>query len=230
MEGPSIRLLFAVIVGSLAATACGAPAASGGSDGPAPEAMSAAEFEALYRARADSARMRYTAADVAFMTGMIHHHAQALEMTRLAPDRGASPSVTTLAARIHNAQTDEIALMQRWLRDRGQPVPELHEMGGRVMVHGGGGHGHHVPGMLTAEQMAVLERARGAEFDRLFLELMIQHHRGAVAMVHELFATDGAGQDEEAFRFASDVQVDQTTEVRRMELMLSSLPAGGESP
>jgi uncharacterized protein (DUF305 family) len=224
------RLALAALCAPLAAAACGTPAASGSGAGPAPEAMSAAEFEALYRARADSARMRYTPADVHFMTGMIHHHAQALEMTRLAPHRGANPSVTILAARIHNAQTDEIALMQRWLRDRGQPVPELHEMGGRVMVHGGGGHGHHMPGMLTPEQMAALERARGPAFDRVFLELMIQHHRGAVVMVHELFATDGAGQDEEAFRLASDVQVDQATEVRRMELMLSSLPAGGESP
>ena len=192
-----------------------------------------ADMEALYRARIDSARSRFTDADVEFMTGMIHHHAQAIEMAQLAPTHGASGSIQTLAARIINAQDDEIATMQRWLRDRGQPVPEVHRMeDGRVMVHTpgmqhGGGHGHamhDMPGMLSDEQLASLRAANGAAFDRLFLTLMIQHHKGAVIMVHDLFATDGAGQDEDVFRFASDVQVDQRTEVARMELMLQALP------
>ena len=130
-------------------------------------------------------------------------------------------------------EDDEIATMQRWLRDRGQPVPEVHRMeDGRVMVHTpgmqhGGGHGHamhDMPGMLSDEQLASLRAAKAADFDRLFLTLMIQHHKGAVIMVHDLFATDGAGQDEDVFRFASDVQVDQRTEVARMELMLQALP------
>jgi uncharacterized protein (DUF305 family) len=160
------------------------------------------------------------------MQGMIAHHAQALVMSRLAPTHGASPAVQTLAARIINAQQDEIATMQRWLRDRGQTVPEIHIEGTTLMVHGAE-HGAHMPGMLTPEQLQELDRARGARFDRLFLEYMIQHHRGAVVMVRELFATDGAGQDEEVFKFASDAQVDQTTEIARMELMLEALPPAG---
>jgi uncharacterized protein (DUF305 family) len=197
---------------------------------PAPAASapvtSASEFEAIYRARTDSLRMRFGAADVHFMNGMIGHHAQAIVMAKMAPTHGASPSVQTLAARIINAQQDEIATMQRWLGDRGQPVPELHFMGLEVMLHGVAGHDHgQMPGMLSMEQMKALDAARGAEFDRLFLTGMIQHHQGAIVMVRELFATDGAGQDEQVFKFASDVQVDQNTEIARMELMLSALPA-----
>lgn len=191
---------------------------------PRPAAGSTAELEAIYLARTDSARMRFTEADARFMTGMIGHHAQALVMAGLAPTHGASRSVQTLAARIINAQEDEIATMQQWLRDRGQPVPEVHIVGTELMVHGAD-HAMHMPGMLTPDQLRELDRARGAEFDRLFLTYMIQHHRGAVTMVHDLFSTDGAGQDEAVFKFASDVQVDQTTEIARMELMLEALPA-----
>jgi len=193
---------------------------------PAPtpaEAAAAAEFERLYRARQDSARMRFTEADVRFMQNMIGHHAQALVMAGMAPKNGASPTIQTLAARIINAQKDEIALMQRWLRDRGQTVPEVHIEGNTLMLHNAGEHAHHMPGMLTEEQLKQLEGTRGAAFDRLFLELMIKHHQGAVSMVAELFATDGALQDEEAFKFASDVQVDQTTEVDRMQRMLDAM-------
>ncbi len=205
----------------------------------APPASSAqaGEFERLYRARLDSAKRRFTAADVAFMQGMIHHHAQALVMSRLAEPNGANPSVRTLAARIINAQSDEIATMQRWLRDRAQAVPELHEMNGTLMVHmaggptGHGGHDGHdaaMPGMLTDAQLAELRAARGPAFDRLFLAYMIQHHKGAVTMVEALFARDGAGQDEAVFKFASDAQVDQGTEIARMERMLAAL--GGATP
>jgi uncharacterized protein (DUF305 family) len=231
------RLLYVAATALLSvATACasssagGTPPASTGNAG----GRSASELEALYRARIDSSRTRYTDADVAFMNGMIHHHAQAIEMSQLAPGNGASESIRTLAARIINAQEDEIATMQRWLRARGQPVPEVHKTAdGRVMVHvpgmqHGGDHGHtHMPGMLSEEQLAELRAARGRAFDRLFLTYMIEHHKGAVAMVHDLFSTDGAGQDEDVFRFASDVQVDQRTEVARMELMLKALPADG---
>lgn len=164
----------------------------------------------------------WTEADVEFMSSMIGHHAQAVEMARLAPERAQSESVKTLAARIISAQVDEIATMRQWLRDRGQPVPEPHPTS----------HGMHemMPGMLSAEQFARLEAARGAEFDRLFLTLMIQHHRGAVAMVERLFGSYGAGQDEAVFKFASDVNVDQATEIARMQRMLADLLFGSPSP
>jgi uncharacterized protein (DUF305 family) len=189
-------------------------------------------LEALYRARTDSARMRFTEADVRFMTGMIGHHAQAIVMSRLAPDRAASPSIQTLAARIINAQRDEIALMQQWLLDRDQPVPEVEYGHIEVVVHGSE-HAHHAmdaPGMLTPEQLRELDRERGPEFDRLFLTYMIAHHNGAVSMVHDLFARDGAAQDEDVFRLASDIQVDQITEVARMRQMLAAMSSEGGVP
>jgi uncharacterized protein (DUF305 family) len=189
----------------------------------AQETRSHAELEALYRARLDSARSRYTPADVHFVTGMIHHHAQAIEMARHAGPNGASPSIRTLAGRIVNAQRDEIGLMQRWLADRGQPAPELMEMDDHVMAHGPG-HDERMPGMLTPEQLARLGAARGPDFDRLFLTLMIEHHRGAVTMVEQLLAHDGAAQDQAVFKLASDVHVDQTTEIMRMQRMLDALP------
>ena len=225
------RRRSAVLLAALVATACGTASRGGAGAAPAPTTPSAAEIEAIYRARTDSALKRFTEADVRFMTGMIAHHAQALIMARLAPTHGASPAIQTLAARIINAQQDEIVTMQEWLRERGQPVPEVHIHGLDLMVHGVDHATHmHMPGMLTPEQLRELDRARGPEFDRLFLTYMIQHHRGAVAMVHELFSTDGAGQDEVVFKLASDVQADQTTEIARMEKMLSSLSAGGGAP
>jgi uncharacterized protein (DUF305 family) len=222
MPASPAPLTATALLTALILTACSAAPRPTAGPAPRPDATSAAELEAIYRARTDSARMRFTEADVRFMTDMIGHHAQALVMAALVPTHGASPEIRTLAARIINAQEDEIATMQQWLRDRNQPVPEVHVMGTTLMVHGAD-HARHMPGMLSAEQMQELDRARGGEFDRLFLTFMIQHHRGAVTMVHELFATDGAGQDEEVFKFASDVQVDQATEIARMELMLQSL-------
>ena len=226
MRAPGSHWLAAAVL----IASAGGCASSGGTEPspPAPAGRSDAEIEALFRARQDSARMRFTAADVDFMTGMIHHHAQALHMTRLAIPHGASPQVQTLAARITNAQRDEIALMQQWLRDRDQPIPKVHVTDSEVAVHGPG-HAHDMPGMLTPDQLRELEAARDAAFDRTFLTLMIQHHRGAVTMVHELFATDGAAQDEEAFRIASDVQVDQITEIARMESMLEAMGQAGGS-
>jgi len=161
-------------------------------------------------------RYPHTPADVRFMSAMIGHHAQALAMAALAPRNGANPEVRRLAERITAGQQDEIATMQRWLRRRGEPVPDEHH----AM------HGHLMPGMLTEAQMQQLERARGPEFDRLFLTDMIQHHRGAVQMVKQLYSTPGAAQDETVFKFADDVGVDQTTEIARMERMLAALPAG----
>ena len=193
------------------------------------------DLEALYWARQDSARTSFTEADVHFMTGMIGHHAQALIMSRLAPTHGASEAVQTLAARIINAQQDEIATMQRWLRERGQPVPEVHIDGLDLMIHGAGGHGGHhdhtdMPGMLSQAQLEELDAARGAVFDRLFLEYMIQHHGGAVVMVDDLFAVDGAAQDGAAFKLAADIHAEQTTEIARMEQMLAALEGAAPDP
>lgn len=219
---PDLRPLH---LASIALVAALATACAGGGSHPTsrPGSSSTEELEALYRARVDSSRTRFTPADAEFMTGMIAHHAQALTMAALAPTHGASPTIRTLAARIENSQNDEIRLMQRWLADRGLEVPEVMEMDGEVMVHGPM-HDMSMPGMLTPAQMEELKAARGTEFDRLFLTFMIQHHKGAVEMVRVLFGTDGAGQDEAAFKLASDVQVDQKTEIARMEQLLSRLP------
>ena len=331
---PPFALRSALLALVLAALAVGSAAQA---QGTRPAASSQTDLEALYWQRQQEARERFVEADVRFMSGMIGHHAQALTMSALAPTHGASAEVQTLAARIINAQRDEIRTMQRWLRDRGQTVPEVPEltdplgvlegrpsaqaahmgmagMGHEGMGHEGGDHsacdpatckhaehhgmegdghamgdhascdpetcqhaehhamgdmeghdmeghdmsghhemqeghemqGHHemqsgdmqghsmaghamgehsmgehvMPGMLTMPQLRELAAARGAEFDRLFLSTMIQHHTGAVVMVDELFAADGAAQDDAVFKLASDVQVDQRTEIARMQLML----------
>jgi len=187
------------------------------------------EAAAIAKARADSARYPYVKADIDFMSHMIAHHAQAIEMSQMAATHDASPSVKTLASRIINAQRDEITTMQTWLRVRNQPVPEA-KAGPMMMNMGGMMHEMLMPGMLTAEQMKQLDAARGKDFDRLFLTGMIQHHRGAVQMVTELFNTYGAAQDELVFKFASDVQVDQRTEIARMERMLAALTLGISLP
>lgn len=217
--------IAATLLAALATAACSATAVPVAETAPQ-TTVETAKLEALYRARMDSARMRFTEADVHFMTGMIGHHAQALVMAGLAPTHGASPAVQTLCARIINAQKDEIATMQHWLRDRGQPVPEVSITGTTLMVHGPD-YAMHMPGMLTPEQIQELDDARGRDFDRLFLTYMIQHHRGAVTMVHSLFGTDGAAQDGAVFKLASDIQVDQITEIARMELMLDAQPTPG---
>jgi uncharacterized protein (DUF305 family) len=163
------------------------------------------------------------------MSGMIGHHAQAIVMSGWAPSHDAGAAVRRLAERIINAQQDEIATMQRWLRDRGQTVPAARP-GGMKMKMNGVEHEMLMPGMLTDTQMRQLDQARGPEFDRLFLTFMIQHHRGAVSMVQGLFASRGAGQDETVFKFANDVSVDQSTEIARMEKMLAALGSGAGSP
>lgn len=177
---------------------------------------------AMARARADSTRLPYTTADIHFMSGMISHHAQAIKMAKWAPTHGASPAVVRLSERIATAQADEIEFMQSWLRDRRQPVPEP-DPAGMKMKMGEMEHVMLMPGMLTPEQMAKLDAARGKEFDRLFLTFMIQHHEGAIKMVRELFASTGAGQDESVFAFANDVEIDQETEIARMKQMLLEL-------
>lgn len=174
--------------------------------------------------RADTtvnAQHAYTPADIEFMNGMIAHHAQALVMAAWAASHGANPSVRTLADRITNAQKDEIAAMQKWLRDRHQPVPEPNPHG-MTMNMNGMQHEMLMPGMLTEAQLKQLDEARGKEFDRLFLTFMIQHHSGAVTMVQQLFDTNGAAQDISVYKMASDIHADQTTEIDRMQKMLAS--------
>jgi uncharacterized protein (DUF305 family) len=177
------------------------------------------------QARLDSIRRPYTKADIDFMSGMISHHAQAVEMANWAVSHGASASVQVYCARVAMAQTAEIGLMQAWLRDRNQPVPDA-DPKGMKMVMNGQQMVMTMPGMLTEEQMRMLDAARGRAWDRLFLTFMIQHHQGAISMVEKLFNTDGAGQDEMVFKFANDVQADQSTEIDRMKLMLDAMAPG----
>jgi uncharacterized protein (DUF305 family) len=222
-----------MVVVAIGLAACGGASSTGSPAAPAPSgaapAASEVDYDALYAARKERERQNYTDADVHFMSGMISHHAQALVMAALAPTNGASPAVATLCSRIINSQSDEIRTMQGWLRDRGLPVPEIHISGLKLTIDGPMSM-MHMPGMLTQAQLEELGRAQGPEFDRLFLTYMIQHHKGALVMVRELFATDGAGQGELAFKLANDIQVDQTTEIARMERMLAALPGGGHTP
>ena len=166
--------------------------------------------------------MKHTAADANFMRGMIHHHAQAVVMAKWAPTHGAGADLQRLAERIVVAQQDEIAMMQNWLKEKGEPVPEPTPGPMRMTMPDGTVHDMLMAGMLTDAELKQLDAARGAEFDRLFLTFMIRHHEGALDMVEELFAAQGAGQDEDTFRLASDVFADQTTEIRVMKEMLAA--------
>ena len=177
---------------------------------------------AIANAKDDKHRYAFTKADVDFMSGMIHHHAQAIVMAKMAPTHGASSAVLTLAERIINAQTDEITLMSNWLRDRNQPVPEPSPTGMKMKM-GGEEHVMLMPGMLTEEQMKQLDAARGPEFDKLFLTLMIQHHTGAVSMVKDLFARTVPVRTRPCSSSRATSNVDQTTEIARMQQMLFTL-------
>jgi uncharacterized protein (DUF305 family) len=167
--------------------------------------------------------LSYTPADVKFMQGMIGHHSQAVVMAGWAPTHGASEQVQVLAGRIVVSQQDEIVSMQRWLRDHHEMVPDAN---GHMMMNMGPGSQmdmhDRMPGMLTPEQMTELDHARGPAFDQLFLTDMIQHHQGALTMVHDLFESQGAAQDEVIFKFASDVSADQTAEIDRMVTLLAA--------
>jgi uncharacterized protein (DUF305 family) len=170
-------------------------------------------------------------ADVAFMQGMIFHHAQAVEMTAMIPSHTQNKDLRSLGARIRSSQSDEIRFMKRWLAARGESVPQaVPNMPGMDMSHGASHHTSHdtsndtmalMPGMLTPQQMEALRKAKGVEFDRLFLAGMIQHHNGALTMVKDLFDTAGAGQDAELFNFATDADNSQRAEIRIMEKMLT---------
>jgi uncharacterized protein (DUF305 family) len=160
--------------------------------------------------------------DVEFMQGMILHHAQAVEMTDLIGSRTDNEAIRLLGARISRSQQDEIEFMKRWLRLRGESFSGTHggHRHGSLRQQGGG----LMPGMLSREQMSALRSAKGAEFDRLFLEGMIQHHIGAIEMVRDLFDTSGAGQDAEIFNFATDVDNSQRAEIKTMQTLLSQAP------
>ena len=221
-------LAATVLLASAGCSSSGQAASKSSSPGAAPtekEQKEQSDLEALYWARQDSARSHFTEADVRFMQGMIKHHAQAVVMSRLAPTHGASEQVQTLAARIINAQQDEIASMQRWLRQRDQPVPEIEMDGLALTANGQSIHGMDMAGVLTEAQIQKLDAAQGRAFDRLFLEYMIEHHRGAVTMVDRLVSQGGAAQDEAAFQLASDINAAQQTEIARMKRMLEALPA-----
>jgi len=167
---------------------------------------------------------RYTPADVEFMEGMIGHHAQAIAMAALVPGRTTNPTMQLLARRIDISQRDEIRLMQSWLRDRDQTVPDS-----TGQDHVNGHHEMLMPGMLTADQMAQLAAAKDTTFDRLFLQFMIQHHQGALTMVKTLFQSPGAAQATDTFRYVSGVDSDQRAEIERMQNMLDAMPGSHQS-
>ena len=170
----------------------------------------------------DLSKVQATDADIKFMQGMIHHHAQALDMVALLEKNTNSDDMRKLGERIRISQHDEIGMMQRWLRARGQDAPDPHAM----HMPGMPGMDHDMvmmPGMLTAEEMEHLASLKGVDFDRAFLTGMIKHHGGALAMVKALFATPGAGQESVIFAFASDVEADQQMEIDRMNNMLAAL-------
>lgn len=164
--------------------------------------------------------------DVAFMQGMIAHHAQALAMVALIPTHTTRKELQLIGQRIKISQQDEIALMQHWLQDHNalvtvvdsNHIAHMPGMEGMTMM---------MPGMLTPEQMTQLAQANGPAFDRLFLEGMIRHHEGAIKMVHDLFAVPGAGQAPEVFTFASGADVDQRAEILRMRSVLNAITNGG---
>ena len=180
-----------------------------------PGAPGQATREISAAAASDLSQVEYTGADIKFMQGMIGHHAQALEMVQLLKTRTQNEDMKRLALRIELSQDDEIRMMQGWLQTRGQQVPDrnaMHMHGATLM-----------PGMLTPDEMKRLEEAKGAEFDRLFLEGMIKHHGGALTMVKALLETPGAAQESEVFAFASDVEADQRMEIDRMGALLSAI-------
>jgi uncharacterized protein (DUF305 family) len=171
----------------------------------------------------DLSKVGATPADVKFMQGMIHHHAQAIDMSELLKTRTGSEDMKKLALRIQVSQRDEIKMMQGWLRSHGQEAPDPHAMHMPGMIMPGMDHGPMMAGMLTPEEMTHLAGLKGPAFDRYFLEGMIKHHGGAITMVKELFAAPGAAQDSTIYAFASDVVADQQMEIDRMSGMLAAM-------
>lgn len=217
-------ILLAALAAGCAPRASMAPAASPAADAAAPAAhdmSSMAGGHAGHTMTGLDAPVTippgaiYVEADVRFMQGMIAHHAQAIYMSRMAEAHRANPRLQRFAVKIDQSQTTEIHQMQGWLRANGQFVPDTSSY-----------HTVMMPGMLTPEQIAQLDRASGPDFDRAFLVLMIQHHEGALMMVKDLFATPRAGQDVDVSVFANDVVAVQTAEIGLMRQMLESIPPG----
>ena len=211
----TVNYRLSAIVLVLLATACRSTQVSSGPQVIQPGAPGQQSREVSATKSAVESQLSHTEADTRFMQGMIGHHAQAIEMSALVPTRTARDEMRLLAKRIDVSQADEIKMMQEWLQRRGQKLPDPHahhQMGATLM-----------PGMLSQEEMARLEAAKGDEFDRLFLQGMIKHHAGALTMVQELFASPGAGQESEIFAFASDVDADQRMEIDRMGAMLATI-------
>jgi len=177
-------------------------------------------------ARPDLVRGPYNEADVEFMAGMIPHHAQAVLIAGWAASHGARQDVRTLCQRIVIGQRDEIETMRNWLRDRGEPVPAADATHHRMKMNGVE-HDMLMPGMLSADDLAQLDKARNAEWDALFLKAMIRHHEGALKMVDDLFMAPGALQDDDLYKFVSDLFADQTTEIERMNKMLAGAEKRG---
>jgi len=181
---------------------------------------------ALARPAAAQPPPRTNPADVRFMQGMIHHHAQAILMAGLIPARTTRDAMKLIGERIDVAQRDEIATMSQWLAAHHEPVPSTdHEMADMPGMAMAADSTTMMPGMATPAQLDSLRAARGTAFDRLFLTYMIRHHEGALKMVADLFAANGAGQDSDVFRMASDIDVDQRAEIARMQQLLATLPA-----
>lgn len=234
-----VRILLGILAAGLIAAPAMAqqtpPIFQPGAPGAAPRVITAAEA-------VDLSRTTYTPGDVAFMQHMIVHHAQAVEMVALLRAQGADPTVKLMGERIAMSQEAEMALMRDWLMQRGQPV-EMPGMGhagmdhSAHMNHAGMDHGGTsqggmampasdtplMPGMLSPRQMQTLAAARGAEFDRLFLEGMIQHHQGALGMVEDLLAQPNAAEDPMLSDFTTSVVGDQSMEILRMQSLLSDL-------
>jgi uncharacterized protein (DUF305 family) len=218
------RLVSAGLLISAMAGCAGTTHPSAGTVTPAPGGTRSQVSGAVL---ADSAGPRHTPADVRFMSGMIGHHAQAVLMAGWAPSHGASPAVRSLCERIVVSQRDEIALMQRWLREWHEPVPQAdasHDM------MPGMDPSMLMPGMLTADELIQLDQSAGPEFDRLFLTFMIRHHQGALTMVQQLITTTGAARDDNVFKLVSDMNADQTIEIDRMRGMLTAIAIGATSP
>ena len=170
-----------------------------------------------------------SAKDVEFMQGMIMHHAQAVEMTAMIESRTQNKGIRLIGAKISQSQADEINFMKRWLERRGEKTTMQMKSKSNMEMSDMDDHSHHnnhslMPGMLTAKQMEELKNSKGAEFDRLFLKGMIQHHEGALVMVKDLFESAGAGQDAEIFNFSSDIDTGQRGEIKIMQTMLGEKP------
>jgi uncharacterized protein (DUF305 family) len=173
-------------------------------------------------ARPDLVRYPYSEADIEFMQGMIPHHAQAVIIAGWAESHGARPDLVVLCQRMVVGQRDEIVWMRNWLRDRGEFVPAANATHHRMKMNGVE-HDMLMPGMLTPAEMAQLDKARGSEWDRLFLTFMIKHHDGAMKMVDVLYASYGAMQDDDVYKLANDIYADQGIEIERMQKMLATI-------